>query len=172
MTATVPTTDRHGFAVRACKRCHGSGRHQYNSDLHTSTCFTCGGRSFVHTVAGRRQYQAWQEAIKAAQAIAVRDLVAGDHVAYQWFGTGSNTRYLRCVVDSVEYEVRGPDEEPFCRSTVGQVVTEYRESWRVTLRADSVMVVVFHDGDKTLTDYTRPYPPATEFVGVKGAAKK
>jgi hypothetical protein len=93
--------DRHGFELRACTRCGGSGRYSYCT-MYGDRCFKCGGTGWIHTAKAAKQYAAWRTAWKAACQPTVQQLQVGDFIRDYDADKGAAFQEVTSLVELVD----------------------------------------------------------------------
>lgn len=90
MASTTPRTDRYGFPIRECGRCHGKGRLAGFSNVRGGVCFGCSGAGTVYPKGKVGLAVAdFQTALRAAVRPSTSALEVGDEITRTW-ATGSD----------------------------------------------------------------------------------
>jgi hypothetical protein len=126
MDATTATrTDRHGFPIKDCTRCHGTGHYSYCPRFGTR-CFKCGGSKVQHaTKKVAEAYSEFTAALRAATDTTPPRFEVGDEVTRRWNGARSGP-----AEDAIYQTVAAVEitDEPCAWMTIGdgpQEVTSY-----------------------------------------------
>ena len=77
---TEQITNKYGFPLEVCNRCHGTGNHSYN-EVDGTTCYGCSGSGFKIIKRAEKAYAAFKTAYKEAQRPQVQNLKVGDYIA-------------------------------------------------------------------------------------------
>ncbi len=85
--------DVNGFPFRECRRCDGTGIHQYNT-VTGNVCFKCQGSGSEIAPRAKEAYVAWRTHLKSQYEALVKNLKVGDEILWDksWRVVKSITR--------------------------------------------------------------------------------
>ena len=79
--STQEILDVNGFPFRECRRCDGTGIHQYNSKT-GNTCFKCVGAGSEIAPRAKDAYIAWRMHLKSQREASPMNLTVGDEILH------------------------------------------------------------------------------------------
>ena len=87
-------TDKYGFPIQTCTRCHGSGHYSYNQ-IHGTMCYGCGGTGVQIVKKAKPAWVAFNANAKKLKQTMTKDLVVG--IAYRTYGSKAERKIVVAV---------------------------------------------------------------------------